>query len=73
MGNPSMRDQDIWGDDVAWSCNTAGRGHFEDLKLCTSIIKVKAWEEKYQINNDWNIECSYSAPNQLYYVLKVDD
>lgn len=53
--------------------NIGWRGRFEDLKLCTSIKKVRSWEEKYQINPDWTVDCRYSNPNQLYYILKVDE
>lgn len=44
----------------------------EKLKLCTSVDKVKKWEEKLEIRPDWKVECSYSSEDQLYYLVPIE-
>ena len=44
----------------------------EKLKLCTSVDKVKKWEEKFEIKIDWKVECSYSSEDQLYYLVPIE-
>lgn len=42
------------------------------LKLCTSIKRGNPWEEKFEVKNDGHVDCIYSHPEQLYYIVKIE-
>lgn len=44
----------------------------EKLQLCDIVKKVAPWEEKYEANENWKIECFFSTSEQLYYIHKIE-
>lgn len=48
------------------------RNDLKNLHLCTSVEKVKRWEEKYEVKDDESVECTYSSEDQLYYIVKIE-
>lgn len=62
--NYSERVSGVWTQKIVHDIN--------DLKFCNSVEKVSKGNEKFEIRDDWNVECKYSSEDQLYYIVKIE-